>query len=262
MFEIEIRNTDSEKNLGNERLNMFKKVIESLSDIVDQMEIKCTSSGLSIQVMDSMHVGMADIFFSNDFFKNYRCDRDVQLGIPLKNFVMILRGIALEDKSVLKFSCEDSPQILKIQHTLPNSHYESDITLYQIGSETYNIPAMEYTSVIKMPSDQFRSISKLIGSFGDFISFDCAKDSISFNQTADMLRNHMTLKADNDQVFIDSSEPINVEISMKYLNLVNKVSSLSPTICLNLGDCSPVFFDINFFGLGYFKFYVAPKAKE
>lgn len=262
MFELEIRNTESEKNLGNERLNMLKKVIESLSDIVDQMEIKCTSAGLSIQVMDSMHVGMADIFFSSDFFINYRCDRDIQLGIPLKSFVMILRGITLDNNSVLKFSCEDDPQILKIQHDMLNYHYESDITLYQIGSESYNIPAMEYSCVIKMPSDQFRTISKQIGSFGDFISFECSKDTISFTQTADMLQNHMSLKADNEQVFIDSSQPISVEISMKYLNLINKVSSLCPNICLNLGDCSPVFFDVNLFGMGFFKLYVAPKAKE
>lgn len=262
MFEMELGNTDGQKNLGNERLNMLKKVLESLCDIVNQMEIKCTDSGMIIQVMDIMHVGMADVFISSDFFKSYRCDRDVQLGISLKTFVAILKGITLEESSVLKFSCEDDPQVLKIQHQMANSVYDFDITLYQIGSEVYNIPPMEYTSNIKMPSEQFRSISKIIGSFGDFISFHCQKNTLSFTQTADMLKNHMSLTADNENVFIDSSQSNTAEVSMKYLNLINKVSTLSPTISMSIGDCAPVFFDINFFGMGFFKFYVAPKANE
>jgi len=140
MFELELANTESDKNFALDRLNMLRKIIDSLADIVDQMEIKANDKGLEIQVMDSMHVALADIFLSRDIFTSFRCDRDIHLGIPIKHFLTILRSISLEDTSLVRFSCEDAPQVLKIEHTMADSEYEFDITLYQIGSENYTIP--------------------------------------------------------------------------------------------------------------------------
>ncbi|KAM0681076.1 hypothetical protein GINT2_000861 [Glugoides intestinalis] len=262
MFEMELMNSGSDKNLASERLGLFRKVIESLADIVDQMEIKCFDLGLSIQVMDSMHVALADVFFSRDTFSNYRCDRDVQLGIPLKHFLTILRGITVEEKSLVRFSCEDDPQVLKIQHLLPNSQYEFDITLYKIGSENYTVPAMDYDSVIRVPSDQFRTISKLIGSFGEYIKFDCKKGEINFKQTGDLIKNNMCLKSNDENVFIECKESVQLEIAMKYVNLVNKVSTLSNEITMSLGKQSPVFFEVKLNNIGQIRLYIAPKIEN
>lgn len=261
MFEMELQNVGSDKNFANERLNLFRKIIDSLSEIVDQMEIKCSDSGLNIQVMDSMHVALADVFLSRDTFSNYRCDRDVELGIPIKHFLTVLKGISLEEKSILRFSCEDNPQSLKILHLLPDSQFEVDITLYQIGSENYTVPEMEYDTVVKMPSEQFRSISKLVGSFGEYIRFECNKDSISFKQTGDLIKNSMNLKPNQDTVFIECKTPVNLEIAMKYVNLINKIVSLSNEIVLNMGSASPLFFEVKINEIGRVKFYVAPKVE-
>lgn len=260
MFELVLQNTEKDKTFASERLGMLRKVIESLSDIVDQMEIKASDKGLSIQVMDAMHVALADIFFSRDAFSSYRCDRDVQLGIPLKHILTILKGISIEEKSLLKLSCEDSPQVLKIQHILDGSQYEFDITLYQIGSENYVVPEINYECNVGMPSDQFRSISKIIGSFGEYIRFRCDGDVFSFRQTGDLVSNKMDLKANNETVNIDCSCSVELEIAMKYVNIINKVSVLSSGITLNMGASCPVFFGIDLSGLGHIKFYVAPKV--
>lgn len=262
MFEMELENTSSDRNFASDRLNLFRKVVESLADIVDQMEIKCSDDGLSIQVMDPMHVALADVFFSKDTFSKYRCDRDLQLGIPLKHFLTILRGINIEENSLLRFSCEDSPQTLKIQHLLPNSQFEFEITLYQIGSENYTIPSLEYDTVVRIPSDQFRSISKLIGSFGEYIKFECEDREISFKQTGDLVKNKMTLKQDDENVFIDCKSPVKIETAMKYVNLINKVLPLSKELTLSLGNASPAFFDVNLQDMGRIRFYVAPKVEN
>jgi proliferating cell nuclear antigen len=260
MFELELQNTEKDRAFASERLGMLRKVIESLSDIVDQMEIKASDRGLSIQVMDAMHVALADIFFSRDTFSSYRCDRDVQLGIPLKHLLTILRGITVEERSLLRFSCEDSPQTLKIEHVMDGSQYEFDITLYQIGSENYVVPEITYECSVGMPSDQFRSISRIIGSFGEYIRFRCDKDRLSFRQTGDLVSNKMDLRANSETVHIDCSSSVELEIAMKYVNIVNKVSVLSNEITLNMGESCPVFFGIKLSDLGHIKFYVAPKV--
>lgn len=262
MFEAELQNSESQKGFVSERLNAFRKVVESLADIVEQMEIRCSDAGLKIQVMDSMHVALADVFFSRDMFSNYRCDRDVQLGIPIKHFLVILRGINLEDKSFIRFSCEDNPQILKIEHVLPDSRYEFNVTLYQIGSENYSVPEIEYETKVKMPSEQFRSISKLIGSFGEYISFECQNGQFVVKQSGDLVKNNMTLNPNESTVFIKSNSPVDLEIAMKYINLINKVSTLSKDVVLNLGNSLPVFFEVDIDAIGYVKFYIAPKMEN
>lgn len=261
MFEMELQNAGSDKNYASERLSLFRKIVESLAEIVEQMEIKCTDTGLNIQVMDSMHVALADVFLSRDTFSNYRCDRNIELGIPIKHFLTVLKGISLEEKSLLRFTCEDNPQSLKILHFLPDSQFEVDITLYQIGSENYSVPEMEYDTTVKMPSEQFRSISKMVGSFGEYIRFECNKDSISFKQTGDLIKNNMNLKSNHETVSIESKTPVNLEIAMKYVNLINKISSLSNEIVLNMGNTSPLFFEVKLNDIGQVKFYVAPKVE-
>lgn len=262
MFEVELKNSDSEKNVAYERLNAFRKVIESLADIVDKMEIKCSDAGLNIQVMDSMHVALADVHFSRETFTNYRCDREVQLGLPIKHFLTVLRGIGLEEKSVLRFSCEDTPQVLKIEHILPDSQFEFDITLYQIGSESYSVPELKFDTKVRMPSEQFRSISKLIGSFGEYINFECSEKRLVVKQNGDLIKNNMSLKPNEETVFIDNTAPVSLEIAMKYVNIVNKISTLSNEVKVNLGSSTPVFFEVDIDNIGYIKFYVAPKAQN
>lgn len=267
MFELEIGSIQSdvkdEKNFVSERLSLFRKIIESLADIVEQMEIKATDKGLAIQVMDSMHVALADVFLAKDLFTSFRCDRDIHLGIPAKHFLAILRGIIPTETSVVKFSCEDSPQILTIQHIIEDAEYRFDITLYQISSENYTVPHMEYACSIKMPSEQFRSVSKLIGSFGEYIQLKCERDTFFINQKAELTKNTMSLKSNEKTVFINSTEPVGLEIAMKYVTIVNKVCSLSNELTINLSGSAPVYFDIKLFDhLGFIRFYVAPKIDE
>lgn len=257
MLEIELKSTESDRNSANERLSALKKVFECLVEIVDQMELKCTPDGLSIQVMDALHVALAEVFFSKDAFSNYRCDRDIQLGIPSKHFLTILRGITLDEKGTLRFSCDDTPEALKIEHIHPNFNYEFDLSLYQIGREYYEIPQLDYDLIVKMPSEQLRTISKLIGSFGDYISFECDGGKLHVKQRGDLVKNDMSIGED---VIIESNAPVSQEIAMKYVNLINKISTVSESVSIKFGKSSPVFFEIEMEKMGHVNFYIAPKA--
>lgn len=262
MFEIELKNDDSSKNLASEKLSTLRKIVEGLTDIVEQMEVKCDENGLSIQVMDPMHVALADVYLSKKCFTNYRCDRNLQLGIPTKNFLAVLRGINLESESLFRMSCEDTPQVLKIEHILPNSQCEFDITLYNIGTESYTVPVLDYQSKIVLPSEQFKNVFKPIGLLGEYISFECEDHTLKIKQNGDLIKNSMSLKADksDEGLIISAEEPVKLEIAMKYVAFVNKVSSLSSQVKINLSNLSPVFFEIDMIDNSYVKFYVMPRA--
>lgn len=264
MFELEITSDNSDnKSYTSERMNLLKKIIDSLEDIVDQMEIKANDKGLVIQVMDHMHAALADICLYKDIFSSYRCDRDVILGIPLKQLSTIFKSIVVNESSIVKLSCEDTPQVLKLEHIMANSKYESNLTLYQMGSENYSIPQIDYQCSVKMESDQFRNMAKIVGSFGEHLIFKCEKDEFTLKQDSDVAKNMMNIKSNGESVNIDCTDVIELEMAMKYVNFVNKISTLSNELCINLSNDSPVCFSVKLYdSLGYIKFYVAPKEKD
>ncbi|KAI5155108.1 hypothetical protein ENBRE01_3489, partial [Enteropsectra breve] len=80
---------------------------------------------------------------------------------------------------------------------------------------------------------------------------------------SDLLNNCMSMKSNATTVKIDSSMPVELEIAMKYINLINKVSSVSQEINIQMGDNVPVYFNIPIYDvLGYIRFYVAPKIEN
>ncbi|KAI5149715.1 proliferating cell nuclear antigen, partial [Enteropsectra breve] len=224
MLEAKISFSENEGKGASEALSMLKKILDSLSDIVEQMELKANEQGISIQVMDSMHVALADIFIASNAFSSYRCDRDITIGVPLKQLVQILKGIVTEDSSVVTFIASAQSKFLTIRHETEESKYEFDIILINIVSENYHVPNLEYSSSIKMPTEKFRQISKVIGQFGEYLGMKAEKDDVTFKQSSDLLNNCMSMKSNATTVKIDSSMPVELEIAMKYINLINKVS--------------------------------------
>lgn len=265
MFELELSNNGSKDDRGfvAERLNVFKKIIEGLSDFVEQMEIVASNKGLAIQVMDSIHVAFVDVFLSHEMFSTYRCDRDTRIGLPVKHFLTILRGIVPDEGSLVRFSCDDSPQTLRIEHALAGSKFQSDITLYQINIDNFCVPRIDYNGVVKMPSEQFRSISKMIGSFGDHICLKGAQDEFTFELAGDLINNVMKLTPVEGSVSVDFKTKISARVATKYINMLNKFSALSNDITVRLNEASPVLFEIQLYNtLGHVRLYVAPSAEE
>lgn len=261
MFEMELKNSKENRTFLNERLEVLKKVFESISDIVDQVEIKASSKGLSIQVMDSMHVSFADIFFSSDAFSSFRCDRDIQIALHLKNLLSILRALNISDASVLTFSCEDSPTTFRIVHADEESKSVYDITLFQMDTKDFGSPEFKYDCMIRMPSSQFRNVTKSIGLFGDYIKFQCQKDHVTLCQAGDLVSGSIELYP-NETLFLDSTTSVDLEIAKKYVVLVSKISALGDEILINMGNECPIYFEINMKELGFYKFYVALKVSN
>lgn len=269
MFELEISYQNKEEknvNFPGGKIGILKKILESISEIVDHVEIKTKEHGLEMQVMDSMHVVLIDVLLDKALFDKYRCDRDITLGIKIKSFLTILKDISFSPDSVLHISCDDSPNKMSILYKQPNYKLNWDLSLYSFDTEVFSIPQMEYTTEVKMSTQQFQVIPKLVGIFGEFISIDTSKDMIIFKQVGDTTSASMTLTNKNEdeasEVEVNVSIPIKREISMKYINTISKVVPLCSSVKIFMGEESPIFFDLSIHDLGHMRYYIAPKVEN
>ena len=89
----------------------FKKIIDSMKDLVKNVNIDITSKGMSLQAMDNCHIALVCLQLKENAFKPYKALKPVTIGISIENVAKILK-IADGDDS-LTLSCEDEPSSLK-----------------------------------------------------------------------------------------------------------------------------------------------------
>lgn len=66
--------------------NILKKVLEALKDLITEACWDVSSSGISLQSMDSSHVSLVQLTLRHDGFDSYRCDRNLAMGVNLGRY--------------------------------------------------------------------------------------------------------------------------------------------------------------------------------
>ena len=93
--------------------NTFKKLIDSIKDLVTDANLEINFSGISMQAMDSSHVALVSLNLSQDGFEDYRCDKQLTLGLNIQQVAKILKCCSSEDSLTIKVD-EETNQILFI----------------------------------------------------------------------------------------------------------------------------------------------------
>lgn len=63
--------------------SILKKTLEAIKDLLTEATWDCSSTGMSLQAMDSSHVSLVSLLLRSDGFDTYRCDRNLSMGIKL-----------------------------------------------------------------------------------------------------------------------------------------------------------------------------------
>lgn len=101
---------------------VLRKLIESIKDLVTDVNLDVTSSGISLQAMDSSHVALVTLNLSADGFEQFRCDKQMTLGVAIASLSKILKVGGNEDSITLDCD-EDSRDKLKIKLENPSKFY-------------------------------------------------------------------------------------------------------------------------------------------
>ena len=63
--------------------SVLRRVLESIKDLVTEANWDCSSTGLTLQAMDSSHVSLVSLLLRAEGFDPFRCDRNLTLGMNL-----------------------------------------------------------------------------------------------------------------------------------------------------------------------------------
>lgn len=92
---------------------IFRRIIDSLKDLVKMVNIDVTAKGLSIQAMDSCHVALVSLQLREKAFSSYVCHKPLTLGLAIENVAKILKIAGSDDSMTLQ--AEEEPSSLKFK---------------------------------------------------------------------------------------------------------------------------------------------------
>lgn len=248
--------------------SLFKKIIESLKDLVENANLDCANTGLSLQAMDTSHVSLCALLLRSDGFDHFRCDRNMSLGLNMSSMSKILKCAGNEDNVTLK--AEDSGDNLNLMFENKDQDRISDfeVKLMDIDSEHLGIPDTEYKTIVRMPSADFQRICRDLAVLGDTCVIACTKEGIRFSVSGDMgtgnimLRSNNSVDKEEESITIEMEEPVELSFALRYLNQFAKSTPLSPVVNLSMSPDIPLVVEYPMENIGYIRYYLAPKIDE
>ncbi|PVV00319.1 hypothetical protein BB560_005305, partial [Smittium megazygosporum] len=215
--------------------SILKKIVEAIKDLVSQANFDCSESGISFQAMDESNIALSSFLLRADGFDPYRCDRKLSLGIKFATLSKILKCAGNDDVVVIRY-VDDTD-------TLNNNRIsEFDIKLLDINSEYLSIPDQDSECKVKMSSTEFSRICRDLSTIG-------SSAGIKFSSNGDegsgsiLIKQSASIDTESRGIVkttIEMSEPVSLELSLKYLNNFTKAAPLSDTVVINMSNGLPV----------------------
>ncbi|XP_035291624.1 proliferating cell nuclear antigen [Anguilla anguilla] len=248
--------------------SILKKVLEALKDLITEACWDVSSSGISLQSMDSSHVSLVQLTLRSDGFDSYRCDRNLALGVSLNSMSKMLKCAGNED--IITLRAEDNADTLALVFETQNQEKVSDyeMKLMDLDVEQLGIPEQEYSCVVKMPSGEFARICRDLSQIGDAVMISCAKDGVMFSASGELGTGNIKLSQtsnvdeEDDAVTIEMNEPVQLIFALNYLNFFTKATPLSKTVTLSMSADIPLVVAYKIADMGHVKYYLAPKIDE
>jgi proliferating cell nuclear antigen len=248
--------------------SLLKKVLESIKDLVTDANFDCSTTGFSLQAMDSSHVALVALLLRSEGFEHYRCDRNISMGMNLSSMAKMLKCAGNDD--IITIKADDGGDSVTFMFESPNQERISDfeMKLMDIDSEHLGIPETEYEAIVRMPSGEFARICKDLSTIGDTVVISVTKEGVKFSTGGDIgsanivCRQNTSVDKEEDKTVVEMQEPVTLTFALRYLNSFTKATPLSSTVTLSMSKELPVAVEYKIADMGHIRFYLAPKIEE
>jgi proliferating cell nuclear antigen len=248
---------------------MLKKITEAMKDLVTEANFDCSTTGISLQAMDSSHVSLVALLLRADGFDHFRCDRNISLGINLTSMGKVLKCCNNDDIITLKSDDQADSMTFMFENQAADRISDFELKLMDIDSEHLGIPDTDYKSTVKMPASEFQRICKDLAILGDTVTIAIGKEGVKFSVAGELGSGNMTIRPntsvdtkEDDQVEVVFDEPVALNFALRYLNFFTKATPISGTVLLSLSKDVPLVVEYRLEEMGHIRYYLAPKIED
>jgi proliferating cell nuclear antigen PCNA len=245
-------------------------LFELLKDLIVECNMIITKDKIKIVELNTTQVALIHVKLDASVFEKFHFegDKPLVLGIHTENFYKIIKTLKHDEtfSMCVKRSDQNSLYIRKENNTR-NSTNTFKLDLHAIPCENYEIPSVDFQTIINMSSEEFQRKCKAFSSLGGKV-FEIKNigDCVYFSGNGEFCTFEGVVGSSGTTTF-ESSEEVCTGVvqglfDVKYLLLFSKAEKLSNTVGLYLKNDYPLIMSYKIGTLGILKFIVSAIAKE
>jgi len=251
----------------------LKRIIDAVRELCKEVSFECSDKGIVLQEMDSSHVALTGLHMKEGAFEIYRCDREKVLGLSVESLTKIFRLCGTDDAVTIRHEDDADAVQFILANDMDDRISKVAVKMLDVEKEQLEVPEMETSVSVKMPSQELARICRDLAQFGDNIIINCTKDGIKFAAgtstggdiaAADILVKPRDSEKDSEKVSIACQEPVVATYAVRYLNFFTKATQLCDTVHIQLSDRNllTVEYLLGDEDGGHMRFYLSPKEDE
>ncbi|GAA6064738.1 hypothetical protein JCM10212_005317 [Sporobolomyces blumeae] len=182
-----------------EQAELLKKILDAIKELVTDANFDCSDEGIKLQAMDNSHVALVSLNLAKSGFNEYRCDRDMSLGMSLTSLQKIIKCAANNDMVTLR--ADESVDVLALLFEARKQDRvgEYEMKLMDIDQEHLGIPDTIYDAEISLPATEFARIIRDLKELGESVKIEVSKDGVRFSADGDIGTASVTLKPSEEK---------------------------------------------------------------
>lgn len=255
---LKVLNFLQNMHLKTVQASAFKSVFEVLKDIINDVNVYFTETGIRILTIDTAHVTLVHMHLAAENFEEYTCTNTIIAGMNMSNMFKILKSVTSQDTLTIDIQGRDYMNV-KIENTVKKSSTCFKLKLLDINEDELEIPDIEMDVITTLPSIDFQKIIRDMSNISNEIQLNREGTILELSCLGDFADQITRIECP------ESVPKVGNIYSLKYISMYTRATSMCSSVQIMQNSQSkdiPVIFRYSIANLGDLKFYLAAKLDD
>jgi len=250
----------------------FRTLIEALKEILTEANIEVDPQGIKIMAVDETHTVLVYMRLHSDKFETFYCPAKHVLGVNMIYFFKLIKTMGNNDSLTLYLPANNPNKLgIRMDNAEKSTVTNYFLKLFDTDVEDIQIPSLNFTSIIHMPSVDLQKICRDMNALGEKLDVEITSSAtdLIFKCIGDFAEQETIISENtmNSNMKVHKSSENAVEIvqgifQLKHLVLFTKCTSLCPSIEIYLKNDYPLILRYIVANLGEIKLVLAPMKNK
>jgi proliferating cell nuclear antigen len=261
-------NKDRVLEIQSVQVSPIRNMITALKDVLTDASITFTDKGMKIINFDKTHTILVNVLLHANKFEHYRCDPDkIVVCANTLHLFKLISTMSNDDTLSIYIDKSDyhdgvvSHLGLQYENGDIKQFYTQKLRLIDPDTEELEMPDVEYSTVINMPTTDFQKIIRDMNGISDRIEIKSVGNDLIFSCDGNFASSRIyRTQSDGNMNFInkpDASVVVQGEFSLKSLSHFIKCTPLCSNLEIYIGNDLPLIVKYDVASLGTMKLCLA-----
>lgn len=238
----------------------LKESISIISELVNDVNLRVTNTGLELIAMDPANVAMVIYRLLSSAFVVYELEGDKTLGINLDHFKQVLKRVKPTDSLTLELDEEKNKLNVILQG---DTARRFSLSLIDIDDNEQKIPNLNFAVKIETSSGLFNETIEDMEVIAESLSLGVESGNFVIRGEGNLSQGKIEIKPENETDIVNSKDgDIKSKYSIEYLKKIIKGSKLSGAVSLQFAQDYPLKIEYRVVDKMSMTFILAPRVSN